>query len=786
MSAIPIVVAAILAGQSGLAEPTDAQWQKCTEGSTEVRIESCEGIAADSKLGKPSRAFAAATLGDIYLDQRNLEKAVGEFTRAIRLHPDYAYSHRRRAFVRYLQGRHDDAVSDYDTAVELAPLDPYTFIARSSYYRQTERWDQARADVENALELDLNNPDSYYERGLLSLDVKDYEQAELDFGKIIKLNPADNDARYNLANALRNQSRGDEALSSVTQYIEAEPDDPQGFRLRGWIQIDLGNVEAAKEDFTTALSAEPESRSLQYALGYANWRAGDYQRALKHYQLAEPEYRSSGYYYYERGYAHYMLNQDIQALADADQALEIDSDDYDAMWLKGAALLYLDDYPLALETLNRAATLAPDNPEILTMRGRVNLAAGQYLSAVGDFSMALDKKPDSLPAEIYRAYATGLAGGMALATATLEDILKRDPDSALATELIARLFYKSEDYMAARSYSGKLVRLIPDYAAHKVLHGDILLELGEYAEAAEVYSAAVSATDEPPANWLRMAAYAAHKANHTDTALEYLQRASRADRSDVWTQGMLGDLFYKRAAFDDARKAYEQALENSEDEKEKDGFRLDIARSLAGSGSFQQALEMVDPLVRRNPANADIVWTRASILVDVERLEDALAGFEDYRQLKPSSLKVQYRIVDVLSALGQHRRAIEVADTIVYMEEDKAGGYQTRGKLYLALEDYQAASLDFSRAAEFDPDDVATKLMQARALIGMGEAEQALEVLGSVTEPEARQAELLHLKAKAEEMLGERDAAKKTNTRAKAAEKGDVSPQTVGLQENVR
>lgn len=786
MSAVPIVVAVVLAGQSGLAEPSDSQWRKCAEGLVEIRIDSCEAIAGSLQFGKQSRAFAAAALGDIFLEQRSFRKAAREFTRAIRLDPDYAYPHRRRAFVHYLQGQHDDAQSDYAAAIELAPLDPYAFISRSSYFRQTGRWDLARTDIEKALNLDLNNLDTYYERGLLSLDVKDYEQAELDFGRILKLDPADNDARYNLANALRNQSRSDEALSSITQYVEAVPDDPQGYRLRAWVHMDLGNFDAAEADFGIALQGDPESRSLQYGLGYANWRQGDYQRALDHYQKAEPDYRTFGYFYYERGYAHYMLNRDRQALADAARALEINPDDYDALWLKGAALLYLNDYPPALEALNKAAKLAPDNAEILIMRGRVNLAAEQYLAAVGDFSMALERKPDSVPAEIYRAYATGLAGGTAFAVETLERILDKAPDSALATELMARLHYNNEDYAAAKDYSARLIRLAPEYAGHEVLHADILLELGEYSDAAEAYGAAVSATSDPPAGWLRMAAYAAHKADDTDSALQFLRLASRADETDVWTHGLLGDLLYQRAEFDVARMAYQQALDNAVDEQEKDDYRLDIARTLAASGLSREALDRVVALAGRHPADADISWTRASILFDLHRLDEALAEYEHYRKLKPSSLKVRYRLIDVLTALGRQSQAVQTADTIVYLEANKAVGYQTRGKLYMALEDFEAAALDFSRALEFDPDDVTIRLMYARALIGFGEAEKALEVLGAITEPKGKQAEMLYLTAQAQEVLGRHEAAAKALAEATAADKGDVSPQTVGLREDLR
>ena len=96
MSAIPIVIAAVLTGQPGLAEPTDAQWFQCTDGAAGTRVEACSTIADNSDFTLQSRAFAAANIGDMFLEESRLEDAVGEFSRAIRLLPDYAYAHRRR------------------------------------------------------------------------------------------------------------------------------------------------------------------------------------------------------------------------------------------------------------------------------------------------------------------------------------------------------------------------------------------------------------------------------------------------------------------------------------------------------------------------------------------------------------------------------------------------------------------------------------------------------------------------------------------------------------------
>ncbi|HSM39635.1 MAG TPA: tetratricopeptide repeat protein, partial [Afifellaceae bacterium] len=207
MSVFALVVAAIVGASSGPGEPSEEKWRRCIDGADEARIAGCEEIVGDTDFTRNARAFAAATIGDIYLAQLRPAAAAGEFSRAIRLAPDYGYPYRRRGFAFFLTGRSDEALADYDSAIELSPLDPYAHVSRGSFFRQIGELDRARADIEKALELDLENSDLYYERGLLSLDVRDYQQAELDFTKSLLLKPDEHDARYNLVNALRFQLR---------------------------------------------------------------------------------------------------------------------------------------------------------------------------------------------------------------------------------------------------------------------------------------------------------------------------------------------------------------------------------------------------------------------------------------------------------------------------------------------------------------------------------------------------------------------------------------------------
>ena len=727
MPATAIIIAAIVGANLGLAEPAVEQWENCNAGAVETRLEACTFIAGNVEFGRKPRAYAAATLGDLRLEQSRLDEAIAEFSRSIRLDPDYSYPFRRRAFANFLQDRNDEALADYDMAIELAPLDPYAFLSRSSFYRQSGEPELARQDIEKALRLDLDNSDLYYERGLLSLDVKDYEQAELDFRKALRLRPEEQDARYNLANALRFQSRTEEALSEIGTYIENRAEDSQGYRMRGWLRVDAGDYDEAYADFEAAAKMRPDDLTLQYALGYVHWRRREFHDALARYSAVEPEYEKTSYYFYERGYARYMINQDRLALDDADRALEIDPGDVDAFWLKGAALLYLDEYQQAVAALDEAARLAPDSVDVLIMRARVQIAWGHNIAAIGDLSKALELRPDNVQARTYRGYASGLAGYVDQAMRILNEVIEQHPDMSLAYELSARLLYKDKDYPAARSYSERLLELVPDDAAYRVLHADIMLELEQYREAYSVYRAAIDSVPEPSASWLRLGAFSAFKSDDTDEALELLVRAKSADPDDVWTNAMLADLWLEKSEFEKAAKAFEQAMTGTDDDDNLFSYRFGKAKADAGAGRREAALKMLTVLAKQQPGNMDVSWARANVLLELGELEDALVEFEHFRRRRPASLEAHYTLIDIMIETGRHAAALKLADRVIYMEYDKAAGYRARGRIYLAMKDFEAAGRDVDEAIGLDPDDAGLQSIRAQVYLGQGAALPALQ-----------------------------------------------------------
>lgn len=726
MSVIAFVVAAIVGASPGPGEPEEQLWKRCIEGADEARIPGCEAIIGNHEYARSARAFAAATIGDIYLAQLRPAEAAGEFSRAINLAPDYGYPYRRRGFAYFLIGRNDEAQTDYDKAIELSPLDAYAHVSRGSYFRQIGEMDRARADIDNALRLDLENSDLYYERGLLSLDVKNYEQAELDFTKSLLLRPEEHDARYNLVNALRFQLRTQEALEQIDIYVAAKPGDAQGYRMRGWLRVDTGNLQGAQADFEEALSLSPDDHSLHYALGFVYGRLGDYRLALDLYRLAEPEYREETYFYYERGYAHYMLDHDRLALGDANRALELAPDDTDALWLKGAALLYLEDYTQANAALNRALQHDPDNVDALVMRARVAIASEHFYPAIGDLTRALDLQPENYAARVYRGYATGLSGHVERGRTILDAAIGDQPDAALAYELAARLLYGKGQHMAASGYSSRLLELASDNASYQVLHADIILELERYGEAYDIYLTAIRSTPEPPASWLRLGAYSAFRADDKDNALALLQRARTADPDNVWTSAMLADLWLEKSEFEMAAEAYGTAIAGSDDEDDLFAYRFGMAKADAGAGRHQAALKILDILAKQKPDDMDVSWVRANTLQALGRRADALIEFEHFRAGNPDSVDVHYKLIGIMIDDARFDEALRLADRAVDLGADAtAGGYRARAEVYMAQRNFDAADRDVAAAISLDADDPELHAMRARIRLEIGTAYEA-------------------------------------------------------------
>ena len=97
-----------------------------------------------------------------YIQQKNNDLAMEEFTRAIELDPGYYYAYYNRALVYYKSGKLQSSLTEYTKAIELNPDNVYWTIERGFLYLELGDRENAIIDLERSLELGL--PYEYKQR----------------------------------------------------------------------------------------------------------------------------------------------------------------------------------------------------------------------------------------------------------------------------------------------------------------------------------------------------------------------------------------------------------------------------------------------------------------------------------------------------------------------------------------------------------------------------------------------------------------------------------------------
>src|SRR5712692_2691261 len=123
--------------------------------------------------------------------------------------------------------------------------------------------------------------------------------------------------------------------------------------------------------------------------------------------------------FYNRGIAYFKLNQYDRAIADFDQAIELDPNSFHALSNRGTAYARTREYDRAIEDFNQAIRLNASYAITFNNRGSAYAKKGEYDRAIEDFEHAIRLDPKDLSARNNRKLAEHLKGKTARAEAVV-------------------------------------------------------------------------------------------------------------------------------------------------------------------------------------------------------------------------------------------------------------------------------------------------------------------------------------------------------------------------------
>lgn len=269
--------------------------------------------------------------------QKRYEDAIKQFDYVVKLEPNYssAYSFRAESYIGLK--KYNEAIDDVISALgidrdrkafyELQELADSAFeqtVAKLKVqkikepneqswdydlgivYERAAKYNKAIAYYKESLEKESNiitasRISSCYD------DLGDYDKALEYCNQAIALDSVKTNYLYEKANILDNAGRTLEAIKTMSDYIANTPDEPAGYYQRGWFKDHSGDIEGALEDYTMAITLQPNvayaylNRGVLYRLKGENAKAeSDFKQVVRLDSIPE-EAECSFYAYYYLG-----------------------------------------------------------------------------------------------------------------------------------------------------------------------------------------------------------------------------------------------------------------------------------------------------------------------------------------------------------------------------------------------------------------------------------------------------------------------------------------------------
>jgi len=307
----------------------------------------------------PAFAPAYANRASVYFNKGEMEQAIADCNRALELDPQLVLAYANRAGAYLNQGELDHAIADCARAIELDPQSSLAFANRGAAHLNKGDLDQAIADCTRALELDGGSALAFANRGAAYFNKGEFHRAIADCSQAIVHDPTLAMAYLNRAAAFLAIGDSAGAIADCSHALHLNPGMARAYALRGTAFFNKGDDLAAIEDATEALRHDPKLTFVYGNRGLAYLRLGEVEKALQDFnQAIEQEPRLAIVYVY-RGAVYLHKGNYSQAIADCSRAIELDPHLALAYWNRCLAYARQGDYQHAEADQKKALELDP-------------------------------------------------------------------------------------------------------------------------------------------------------------------------------------------------------------------------------------------------------------------------------------------------------------------------------------------------------------------------------------------------------------------------------------------
>ncbi len=490
--------------------------------------------------------------------------------------------------------------------------------ARANFFAKAERFDEALQVLESQ-PTGKNTADYVLNKGLIYLEMGDFQNAIKSAEKLIELAPGNNEFKS----------------------------------FKAVIYLKSGQVQEAANIFSDIYSKSPENFSNAFNLANAYAKLGQQEKAL----LLIKKLNEQGNYQKQLLLLKAKLLRETRKTQEAidvvQQILKRENQNQEALELLLSLYFEKQDYEQALNTVDRLSDIEFLSPRHLIYRANILIALNRVEESRRPIGVLLGLAESA--DDFYRvSLLQTKSGDYNGAYSTLEKALAIAPESkALQLEKL-KLSIKIKPLEESQKYLSELARKYTNYAELSLLQGEIWQQKGDLTKAQDWYKKSLLQNNVFDAAAVRLYGLANQgiKVEHFTQTLEMVLSQ---DSGTLLMRNLLADYYLNTGDFQLAKKHYEQIADKSLPN------RANILNNLANiyvDSDLAKAREYINKAIELAPNSSSIIDTKAWIMVQEGKLEQALTQLRKAHTLNSDNPVISYHLGYTLNALNRRSEAI--------------------------------------------------------------------------------------------------------------------------------
>jgi len=398
----------------------------------------------------PDRSASYLNMAELQLHAKDTGQAEANFKKAVELDPKSAGAEMALANFYAQQRRFPDAEADFQKAIQLQPKDPLPRAALAKLYFVQGQKDKAVEALTDAKKAAPDDPNAYRMLGDFYFVTGALDQAVAEYQNVLHAHPKDQVSKSNLTQLLVFKGDLNGAAALDAQLLK---DDPKGVRaliLDGEILIGQGKPNDAIQPIQSALKSEPDNALGHYYLGLAFMATGGDARAQSEWQEAlrlRPRMLEA-----QRALANLAVRRgNLQLLTDSAAALVTDEPNSPEGYIFRAMATFAHGDETGTEAdLQKAISLAPDNPVPYAQLGGLRLRQKRFSEAEKLYQQALDRGPRYFDALQGLVMTYGAEKELPKAVAVVQAQIQKVPNDPAYYRLLSGVLLDSGQHDAAK------------------------------------------------------------------------------------------------------------------------------------------------------------------------------------------------------------------------------------------------------------------------------------------------------------------------------------------------